>query len=145
MVILPKFEILRHNLLGQLKLVILFVFRICSTCSRNIFEASLYTYRSFSLSDGPKALYKILFSSAGLLMERSIIHKIGLNISEKSTRFRPFGLDLTKFLGLFQNNWVICDQLNSRNEINPLKRVCFATKPPMIMAHPSIPCLTLSK
>ena len=81
MVILPKFEILRHNLLGQLKLVILFVFRIC-TFSRNIFEESLYTYRSFSLSDGPKALYKILFSSAGLLMERSIIHKIGLNISQ---------------------------------------------------------------
>ena len=76
MVILPKFEILRHNLLGQLKLC---------TFSRNIFEESLYTYRSFSLSDGPKALYKILFSSAGLLMERSIIHKIGLSISEKST------------------------------------------------------------
>ena len=34
------------------------------------------------LLDGPKALYKILFSSAGLLMERSIIHKIGLNISQ---------------------------------------------------------------
>ena len=51
MVILPKFEILRHNLLGQLKLVILFVFRIC-TFSRNIFEESLYTYRSFSLPAG---------------------------------------------------------------------------------------------
>ena len=40
---------LRHNLFGQLKLLILLVFRCC-TFSRNMFKESLRTYRSFSLA-----------------------------------------------------------------------------------------------